>query len=125
MAPSLLVFLAMKRILIVFAAALLIATAAAWRFIAVPLKLVRVLDRRYQNVQPGMDSNQVANIMSVRGHWRTQYLVGYWDDVPLEPAQANQIRGALRYTVPTFFLPVTFEFTFDDGGKVIGRHRYD
>jgi hypothetical protein len=33
--------------------------------------------------------------------------------------------SALRYYAPTLFAGVTFEVQFNEGGEVVGKHRYD
>ena len=90
----------------------------------IPRKFVRLLDRRYRQVEAGMHRNQVELLMNFQAQWTTQHLAAFWDDAPLDPARTNEVRSALRYTVPSI-RPVTYEITFDDRGKVVGRHRYD
>jgi hypothetical protein len=48
-----------------------------------------------------------------------------WDDASLSPAEASRITSAVRYTVRTFFLPVSYEFSFAPQQRVVGRHIYD
>jgi hypothetical protein len=42
--------------------------------VSAPLKVIRVLDRRYQKVQLGMHSNEVQMLMNFQARWTTQYL---------------------------------------------------
>jgi hypothetical protein len=113
-----------RKLLIVACVLLAIVGVACWRLIA-PFRVISQLDARYQQVQRGMSTNQVQTIMSTPGRWHTNTVYAGWDDPPLPEADVRRIRGAMRYSVSTFFLPVSFEFTFDETGKVVGRHRYD
>jgi len=51
----------------------------------------------------------------------------YWDDELLGAEADARVSTALSYTFKTFFLsvPVIFEFTFDEAGELVGRHRHD
>ena len=48
-----------------------------------------------------------------------------WDDAALSRDEAQRISSVLRYTVRTFYVPVSFEFTFDDQRRLVGKHIYD
>lgn len=48
-----------------------------------------------------------------------------WDDQKLGEDVAEQARVTLSYTVHTFYLPVTFQFSFDSGDRLIAKHRRD
>jgi hypothetical protein len=49
----------------------------------------------------------------------------HWDDDYISEEESQKITHILQYSVSTFFLPVTFEFTFDKDNNLIGKHRYD
>lgn len=95
-------------------------------FLSAPFTVIRELDTRYQQVQRGMSVEDVRRIMGREPEWHEQPLMGaWWDETALPPAEATRIRKSARYSVSTFYLPVIFEITFEEGGAVIGRHRYD
>lgn len=115
----------MNRKLIIVASALLaVGGIACWRF-TTPFQVIRQLDARYQQVQRGMSTNQVQALMSYPGRWSTNGVYRGWGDAPIANSNTPQIGTSVAYSIPTFFLSVTFEFTFDDSGKVVGKHRYD
>jgi len=83
------------------------------------------LDARYQRVERGMTVVQVQTLMRSNGTPHTGPSFPAWDDEPLDPAEAERITTMLRYHGPRPLIPVIFEFTFDQAGKVVGKHRYD
>jgi hypothetical protein len=92
-----------------------------------PYRRIAELDRRYQQVQRGMSKTQVQVLMCGPGQRFGGPFPAFWDD-DLQPDQeekARTIASAERYTVHTFYLPVSFEFTFDAEGRLVGKHRYD
>ena len=115
----------MKRAItiVLIVGALGLSALAVWLY--VPFHKVRILDARYRQVQQGMSTNEVTSIMDYDGRWRESEFRAWWDDKPLGAVEDTRIRKAVRYSIPTFFLSVTFEFTFDADGKTVGRHRYD
>jgi hypothetical protein len=90
-----------------------------------PYGVIRDLDRRYRQIERGARRLDVEATMGAGGVPYVGPYVAYWDDAPLSDAESGQIVGAVRYTVQTFYLPVTFEFTFDRTGRLVGKHRYD
>ena len=44
---------------------------------------------------------------------------------PAASSASSRITSAVRYTVRTFFLPVSYEFSFAPQQRVVGRHIYD
>ena len=116
---------AMKRavITVLIVSALGLSALTVWLYL--PFQRIRTLDAQYRQVQQGMRMSEVAGIMNHDGRWRESEFKAWWDDKPLGALEDARIRKAVRYSVPTFFLPVTFEFTFDADGKTVGRHRYD
>lgn len=89
-----------------------------------PFARIDHLDSKYMTTTRGMT---VAEVVTVMGEQPSVTIgaAAWWDDVRLGPDQDNKVKTAIRYTVRTFFLPVTFEFTFDEEGKLLGRHRFD
>ena len=83
------------------------------------------LDAGYQRVERGMTVVQVQTLMRSNGTPHTGHSFPAWDDEPLDPAEAKRIATTLRYHGPRPLMPVIFEFTFDQDGKVVGKHRYD
>ncbi|MEA3212097.1 MAG: hypothetical protein QOE70_5154 [Chthoniobacter sp.] len=90
-----------------------------------PFRTVRQLHARYQRVQRGMRFEQVEALMAHPGGRASEHWFPSWDDELLPPAEAQRIASALRYSVGTFYLPVSFEFTFDSERQLIGRHISD
>lgn len=91
-----------------------------------PMVTANRLRERYNQAQPGMTVAQVELLMNREGTWSTtRPPFPAWDDRPLPENEATRIGSVLRYTVSTYYLPITFEFLFDSNGKLIGRHIYD
>ena len=97
---------------------------ACWRLTA-PFRIIRQLDARYQQVQRGMTTNEVQAMMSHPGRWTMNGVYRGWGDLPVVETNTPHIGSSVAYSVPTFFLGVTFEITFDESGKAVGKHRYD
>jgi hypothetical protein len=114
-----------KRKLIIAVLVLLACLACGAVFVLPPLRTVRQLRARYRQVQPGMTAEQVAALMAYPSTTISTASFPAWDDTSLPPAEASRITSAVRYTVRTFFLPVSYEFTFDAQQRVVGRHIYD
>src|SRR5262245_43345986 len=107
-----------KTIFTVFGCAVVVLALAALFFLWLPFDTIRRLQARYKQVQRGMAIEQVQGIMAyppskLSAHWGSM-----WDDEPLPSADSQRIRSAIRYTVPTFYLPLSFEFTFDSEGRL-------
>ena len=115
----------MKRKLIIIVCVLVAAAALGCWWLTAPFRVVRQLNARYQRVQRGMNTNEVQAIMSYRGRWHTNGTYRGWDDTPPSGSERPNVGYAAAYSVSTFFLPITFEFIFDESGKVVGKHRYD
>lgn len=115
----------MKAKLIIFSGVFLAVACLTGWLLAKPFLTIRQLEARYQTVQPGMGTNEVQAIMNFQGRWHTNGTYRGWGDVHDTTTDTPHIGYAAAYTVPTFFLPVTFEFVFDENGKAEGKHRYD
>ena len=117
----------MKRRLILILGLSLLLLGLYYHF-AWPLHVISDLDARYRTVERDMAEQQVLGIM---GHTRLlrrnppMNRYAYWDDGGLGESETQRIQSAVAYSVATFFLPVTFEFTFDEHGRLVGKHRYD
>ncbi len=94
-------------------------------WLSAPFWRIRSLQRAYEKVERGMTVSAVKAVMGTDGRPYAGPYRAWWDDRALDDAEGRRIRSALHYRVETFLLPVTFEVTFDDNGKVVGRHRYD
>jgi hypothetical protein len=112
-----------KQLIISAAVALVLISLAMWR-LAAPFGTINELEERYQKVRPGMGTNEVQAIMNFNGRWHTNAVNHGWGEQPV-PTNAPPVVSAVACTVPTFFIPVTFEFVFDENGKAVGKHRYD
>jgi hypothetical protein len=113
-----------RKLLIIISLLVALLAIGIWRFNA-PFRVINKLDAQYQQVKRGMTTNEVAAMMNYSVRWETNQLKAWWDDSVQGEAETERIRFAMQYSVSTFFLPVTFEFAFDENGRVIGRHRYD
>ena len=49
----------------------------------------------------------------------------WWGDEKLPGTERARIKTSFIFTVRTFYLPVSYEFQFDEAGSLIGRHIYD
>ena len=83
------------------------------------------LDARYRRVERGMTMAEVPAVMGSPGRPQAGPWFAAWDDDPLDPGEAKRITSAIRYYAPTPFVGVTFEFQFDQDGKLVGKHRFD
>lgn len=94
-------------------------------WIELPFVRINQLHHRYDQVERGMSVSQVQSIMQEDGVQREPWGRAWWDDELLEQSEDARIRLSLWYSTQTFFLPVSFEFTFNEHGEVVGKHRYD
>ncbi|MEZ5387690.1 MAG: hypothetical protein R3F13_19450 [Prosthecobacter sp.] len=101
----------------------IVISGAVW--ISMPFVKNRDLDSRYATVSRGMSRSDVINAMNRPDYRSHDGSNAWWDDEPLGAEADARVSNAISYTVKTFILPVTFEFTFDEAGKLVGRHRYD
>lgn len=114
-----------KPILIALMAMIILVGLACIKLM-IPFHTIRQLETRYQQVQPGMSTNEVQSIMNYTARWHTNATYRGWGELQPPNTMAEwHISHAAAYTVPTFFLSITFEFVFDEAGKVMGKHRYD
>jgi hypothetical protein len=108
-----------------FALVILLAASAAYYALVRPFRLIRGLDAQYQAVRHDAGRAEVQSIMGGPGTPGEAPYRAYWFDAALPESESRRIDSAIRYPVRTFFLPVTFEFTFDRDGRLVGKHRYD
>lgn len=117
----------MKRALIIIIIILIsIGTTGVW-ILYRQAQLVQQLDANYLLVEKGMSKAQVIELMGKGGRMRVEEsaTAGYWDDERLSDDEGAQIQSSVSYSVATIFLPITFEFSFCEKGKLVGRHIYD
>jgi hypothetical protein len=119
-----------KRKLLIAALAAFTAFLCCVIYLGWPLFTVGQLRERYAQTQSGMSVAQVKALMArTEDDWRltppAEYGMTFWDEDRLSEEETKRITSAIRYTVPTFFMPVIFEFTFDAEGRLVGRHIYD
>ncbi len=112
-----------RRSIISSSIAILLIGSIIW--LTLPFYKIKRLDTKYKMVQQGMSVSEVTTIMDQKGTWTNHFAKAWWDDKPLGDSDDARISKTLKYTVSTFFLPVSFEFTFDEHGKIVGKHRYD
>lgn len=115
-----------KRALVMGATALVLMLGVGIACAFWPFVVIKRLDSRYGQTQKGMTMAEVENLMGSSGlrlQQPSQFPAWDWERLP--PDETARIKSVLRYRVDTFFLPVSFEFTFDDQQKLVGRHRYD
>lgn len=89
-----------------------------------PYREIAALDANYLTTQRGMTHEEVIQIMG-SPHRIGSGGAAYWDDERMPSEENIQITQHIEYTVKTFFLPVTFEFSFDKNKLLVARHRYD
>ena len=87
------------------------------------------LDARYRQVQRGMTMSRVQAIMGASGTQHREPIAGknftMWDGEPLSAGERATITGALIFKPSPAYTGVFFEFTFDQDGKVVGKHCYE
>ncbi|KKN92707.1 hypothetical protein LCGC14_0204500 [marine sediment metagenome] len=105
----------------------LVAILGCVLWIELPRREVRALDASYKQIRRGMSESETIGIMGSAGTAGpgTPSAQAYWDDERLSDDETARIAKTLRYRVETFFLPITFEIALDEGGHVVGKHRYD
>lgn len=114
-----------KRVIGFFLGAFVIIIISGAIWLSMPYAKIRDLDTRYASLSKGMHRNDVINAMGKSDYRSVKGAAAWWDDEPLGPDEDARVGSAIRYTVNTFFLPVSFEFTFDEAGNLVGRHRFD
>ena len=101
----------------------LVISFTSW--ILLPFQKINQLEQRYQTVQREMSEADVHAIMGGPGKAKLEPGRAWWDDEYLGDETSKEVEKEVLYSVSTFFLPVGFGFTFDENGRLIGRHRYD
>ncbi len=95
-----------------------------------PFRTIARQRERYERVVRGMTVQEVIGLM---GEPTEDSAVGpelglhadWWDGERLGQQDAARIRRVICYSTDTFFLPVTFAFSFDENGVIVGKHSYD
>ena len=115
----------LKRKIVVSIGVLVALLVCGLLFIVWPFRTIRILEVRYEKVQRGMSAEQVQALMSYAPILTVTDWYPAWDDEQLPSVEAERIVSAFQYSVGTFFMPVSFEFTFDSDRRLVGRHIYD
>jgi hypothetical protein len=90
-----------------------------------PFRTIRRLQARYEQVRRGMTIEEVQSVMAHSPVSPSEDWCPAWDDEQLPSAEAKRIVSAFHYSVRAFFVPVSFEFTFDADRRLVGKHVYD
>lgn len=114
-----------RKVIASCAAVIIIAVGWGAFWISLPFSKIRELDARYSTLSKGMHRNEVIAVMRSADFMQQDGAAAWWDDQRLGPEANARVNSSICYTVQTFFLPVTFEFTFNESGELVGRHRYD
>lgn len=119
---------AVKIALLLFVGIVILGAVLLDHYFAKPFREIAALETRYFQTQRNMTRDEVVQLMGPPHRTYTHDGSGgsiYWDDDSAPLAQETQVRQSIRYTVSTFFLPVSFEFYFDSENQLVGRHRLD
>ncbi len=114
-----------KRTLLLLTVLVLIGIPAYY-FAMRPAQEIRHRQHVFDTVGLEMEKLAVTDLLGVpssTGKPLTETV--FWGDEIREGIDPSTAVESIRYRTDTFFLPVTFEFTFDSNGVVIGKHRYD
>ena len=107
------------------ATCLAIIVVAAWYWkLHRPATLIRSYQQRYESLRQGATLQQVKESMGDSYSVRAGP-APFWDDKPLAEQAGDSIALTISYRVETFFLPVSFAFSFDAAERLVGKHRYD
>ena len=114
-----------KRPLLGVLIALALIFFAASVYVMWPMIQVRRLHSSYQSVQRGMSIDEVKKIMGRDETAGLDLPVEWYEWEHLEWDEVARIKSQIHYQVPTMYMPVTFGFSFDEEGKLVGKHRFD
>lgn len=117
----------MKRKLIISALVVFALLVCGVLYVVLPLRTASKLRARYEQVQRGMSIEEVETLMAQFGI-RPEKSTGsvlMWDDERHPVIEGESVMSVLSYTVETFYLPISFEFTFDNQRRLVGRHISD
>lgn len=95
--------------------------------VVAPFTKIGHLHSKYDTIQKGASKDHVVAVMGKPTRVRNDYgwEKVYWEDTPLPDQPTNAVAQSMWYSVKTFFLPISFVFSFDSEGKLIGKHRFD
>lgn len=80
-------------------------------------------ERAYNTLEKGATKRQVFEVMGEPTRVNVPP-TDYWDEIKLDSSETLKIAETIDYSVSTFYLPVTYRFSFDTNGHLIGKHRY-
>lgn len=94
---------------------------------AIPFVKISERHAAYATVSRGATLEDVVSVMGKPDSVSDQPMQAgtRWGQELQANIEDDEVKRSLRYTTSTFFLPVTFEFTFDENGQILGKHRYD
>lgn len=115
----------MKKTVTLSLAAIVSVAAIGAVWVTLPFVKIRGLDSRFGTTARGMKVNEVFQAMGSAASQSTSQSSAWWDDRLLGSDEDARVHSAIRYEVETFYMPAIFEFTFDEAGVLVGRHRYD
>ena len=108
-------------LLVAVVGALVAAVVVLW----LPKHRIGKYDAAFATIVRGMSEAQVIQAMGTPDDTVRDRFLPYWDDEPLPDDVKARIKREHRYTVQTFFLPVTWTVGFDENGVVVSKHRWD
>ena len=97
-------------------------------YFAKPGRVINKMDTCYMATKRNMSYEEVIQLMGPphRTYFDNQSEgLLYWDDDLAPLVEGTHVTQSIRYTVKTFFLPVSFHFYFDSENRLVGRHRFD
>lgn len=97
-------------------------------WLELPHIAIRRLNSGYAQTRKGMTISEVEMLMAAplcSTKQPSEPNSAWWDDEKLPESERARIKTSFTFTVRTFFLPVSYEFQFDEAGSLVGRHIYD
>ena len=98
---------------------------ALYYYLVAPFVEIHQRRERYKLITRDMSKHDVVAIMGEPDTSGEPGAGPFWDDELLNGVSLDDVEHAIRYNTSTFYLGVIFEFTFDDEGRIIGKHCYD
>lgn len=90
-----------------------------------PLNRVQKMRLEFETVAKGDPEPAVRAKMKTANLVSSLTPTPYWGDGALVSEEEIKIRHSIEERVPTFYIPVTFAFSFDANGRLVGKRIYD
>lgn len=89
------------------------------------MRRIGAIREEFASIQAGDTRREVEGKLASAMLTGSALPAPFWNERQLSEEDEKRIKSSIGQRIDTFFLPVTFVVSFDEAGRVVGKHIYD